>query len=38
MTNVSSTKLNQNLGGGGRINGFPLKMFHVQVGNYRADQ
>ena len=36
---MSSTNLNQNLGvAGGRPKGFPLKMLHVQVGNYRADQ
>ena len=38
MTNVSSTNLNQNLEVGGRPKGFPFKMLHIQVGNYRADQ
>ena len=35
MTNVSSTQNRRDLGG--RIKGFPLKMLHVQVGNYKAD-
>ena len=36
MTQVSSMNLNQNLGDRGRPEGFPLKMFHVQIGNYGA--
>ena len=38
MTKVSSTNLNQTWRVGGRPDGFPIKMLHVQVGNYRADQ
>ena len=38
MIQVSSTYLNQNRGVRGRPEGFPLKMFHIQIGNSRAYQ
>ena len=38
MTNVSSTNLNQCLGGGSGTKSFSFKIFQIQISHYGTDQ